>query len=380
MRAMIGRRRFLQATGTGALLAFVPSRALADELLRQGREPQNLATPTSLYDRLITPTPSFFVRSHFGPPALDRKRKVNVEGLVASNLSLSAEDLKRTFPEVTVTAVLQCAGNGRAFHMPHVPGLQWEHGAVGQATFSGARLRDVLQKAGLAPENSKKTHVHLLGADAPPKPQTPPFLRSIPIERALDPSTLVAYRMNGEDLTLAHGAPLRLVVPGWAGDHWVKWLVKLVVEKEEAKGFYMSTAYRMPIHKVLPGTTVAPDEMRPATTFPVNSLIGSPSNGARVAKGPQKVVGVAFSGEAPIARVEVSIDGGKTWRAAKLEGEPAAGRWVVFEHRFEQTEPGRVRALARATDRKGNVQPEHAEWNPSGYFWNAWHSVAWEVA
>ena len=377
MHRMIGRRRLLEAAGVA--LAFSPRSALADELLRQGREPQNLASPTGLYDRLITPTPSFFVRSHFGPPALDPNRAVSVEGLVASKLSLSAADLKKAFPAVTVTAVLQCAGNGRALHLPPVPGLQWEHGAVGQATFTGARLRDVLQKAGLGAEHAKGTHVHVLGADAPPKPSTPPFLRSIPIERALDPSTLVAWAMNGEDLTLAHGAPLRLVVPGWAGDHWVKWLVRLAVQKEEAKGFYMETAYRMPTEKVEPGAAVPPGKMRPATTFPVKSTIGAPLDGSRTPRGPQKVVGVAFSGDAPIAKVEVSLDDGNTWRPSKLEGEPGVGRWVVFEYRFEQKEPGRVRALARATDRKGNAQPERAAWNPSGYFWNAWHAVSWEV-
>ncbi|MBX3203442.1 MAG: sulfite oxidase [Labilithrix sp.] len=375
---MIGRRKLLEAAGLA--LAFSPSRrALADELLRQGRDPQNLATPTALFDRLITPTPSFFVRSHFGPPALDRERPLRVDGLVAKALTLDAAELERSFSPVTVTAVLQCAGNGRAFHEPRVPGLQWTHGAMGQATFTGVRLRDLLRRAGVAPENLAHTHVHVLGADGPPKPSTPAFLRSIPIERALDPTTLVAYKMNGEALTLAHGAPLRLVVPGWAGDHWVKWLTKLSVQKAEATGFYMATAYRMPTEKVTPGAAVPPEKMRPATTFPVKSIIGSPADGGRAPAGPQRVAGVAFSGDAPIAKVEVSIDDGKTWRAAKLEGEPGAGRWVVFEHRFDRTEPGRVRALARATDRKGNTQPERAAWNPSGYHWNAWHAVSWEV-
>lgn len=365
---------------TGLAVAFSPSRDAFAELLRHGGAPQNLATPTSYFDRLITPTPSFFVRSHFGPPALDRSRAVNVQGLVANKLTLTALDLEKSFKPVTITAVLQCAGNGRALQVPRVPGVQWVHGAMGQATFTGVRLRDLLEKAGVAPENLKGTHVHLLGADAPPKPQTPAFLRSIPIERALDPTTLVAYRMNGEDLTLAHGAPLRLVVPGWAGDHWVKWLTKIAVEKEEAKGFYMQTAYRMPTEKVEPGAAVPPEKMRAATTFPVKSIIGSPADGARTSVGKQKVSGVAFSGDAPIAKVEVSLDDGKTWQAAKLEGEPGVGRWVVFTLEFERKEPGRVRAIARATDKKGNVQPEHPAWNPSGYFWNGWHSVSWEVA
>lgn len=379
MHRMIGRRKLLEAAGLA--LAFTPStRAFADDLLRQGRAPQNLATPTGLFDRLITPTPSFFVRSHFGPPALDRARPLRVTGLVTSALTLDAAELARSFPPVTVTAVLQCAGNGRALHEPRVPGLQWTHGAMGQATFTGVRLGDLLRKAGVAPGNLARTHVHLHGADAPPKPQTPAFVRSIPIERALDPTTLVAYRMNGEDLTLAHGAPLRLVVPGWAGDHWVKWLVELSLQKEEARGFFMTTAYRMPTEEVAPGAAVPPEKMRPATTFPVKSIIGAPADGGRAPRGPQRVAGVAFSGVAPIAKVEVSLDDGKTWRAAKLEGAPGAGRWVVFEHRFDRSEPGRVRALARATDRQGNMQPERAAWNPSGYFWNAWHAVSWEVA
>jgi len=251
---------------------------------------------------------------------------------------------------------------------------------MSQATFTGVRLRDLLEKAGLPPNHKKGTFVHLLGADGPPKPQVPPFLRSIPIERALDPTTLVAYRMNGEDLTLAHGAPLRLVVPGWAGDHWVKWLVRIAVEPHEASGFFMTTAYRMPTEKVEPGAAVPPEKTRPATTFPIKSVIGSPADGGHAPPGTQKVVGVAFSGEAPIAKVEVSTDGGKTWHLAKLEGEPGIGRWVVFRYEFEQTAPGRIRAVARATDKKGNVQPEHAAWNPSGYFWNGWHAVSWEVA
>jgi len=378
MRRMIGRRRLLQATGV--VLAFAPAREAFAELLRQGRAPQNLATPTNLFDRLITPTADFFVRSHFGPPALRRDRPVSVEGLVANKLTLTADDLEKSFKPVTVTAVLQCAGNGRALHVPRVPGLQWVHGGMGQATFTGVRLRDLLEKAGVTAENLKGTHVHLLGADAPPKPQTPAFLRSIPIERALDPNTLVAYRMNGEALTLAHGAPLRLVVPGWAGDHWVKWLTKIAVQKEEAKGFYMQTGYRMPVERVEPGAAVPPEKMRPATTFPVKSIIGAPADGARTSVGRQKIAGVAFSGEAAIAKVEVSVDEGKTWQVAKLEGEPGTGRWVVFTVELERKEPGRVRAMARATDKKGNVQPERPDWNPSGYFWNGWHSVSWEVA
>jgi DMSO/TMAO reductase YedYZ molybdopterin-dependent catalytic subunit len=371
---MIGRRSLLQATGIAALLR---SRAAhADELLlRQGGSPQNLATPSEYFDRLLTPTSVFFVRSHFGPPALDRSRKTTFDGMVKTPLTHNVDELRAQFPEVTVTAVLQCSGNGRALHEPRVPGLQWVHGAMGQATFTGVRLKDVLTRAGIAKD---ALHVRIAGADAPPKPTTPAFLRSLPIERAMDPSTLLAYRMNGEDLTLAHGAPLRLVVPGWAGDHWVKWLVSVRAQKEEATGFFMQTAYRMPIDPVAPGAAVPPEKTRPATTIPVKSIIARPSGGKR-AVGPQEVVGLAFSGVAPLDKVEVSLDDGKTFAPAKLEGEAGVGRAQVFRFRFDRKEPGHVKAMARARDKKGNEQPREATWNPSGYFWNGWHAVEWEV-
>jgi sulfite oxidase len=378
MRAVTPTRRgFLQATG----LALATHRARADEtkpneLFRVGRSPQNIETPISAFDRLITPTPLFFVRSHFGPPALDRSRTLTIDGKVKKSLVLSVEDLKKTFAPVTVTAVVQCAGNGRAHMEPRVPGLQWGHGAMGQAAFTGARLKDVLEKAGIAKDAA---HIRVAGADAPPKPTNPAFVRSIPIGRALDPTTLIAWKMNGEDLTLAHGAPMRLVVPGWAGDHWVKWLVHLTAQEAEVDGFYMQTAYRVPMEPVAPGTAVPPEKMRSATTFPVKSMIGSPQEGAKTPMGKQTIVGIAFSGEAPIKHVEVSVDDGKTWTKAKLEGEAGIGRWQVFRHEVEKKDAGTMRAMARATDAKGNVQPEKPAWNPSGYFWNAWHAVSWSV-
>jgi DMSO/TMAO reductase YedYZ molybdopterin-dependent catalytic subunit len=369
----IGRRGLLEGLG---LVAFA-RRALADEtLLRFGASPQNLATPTSNFERLITPVESFFVRSHFGAPALERKRALDVGGLVKSPVTLTADALRDQFKETTVTAVLQCAGNGRALHRPRVPGIQWVHGAMGQATFTGVRLKDVLQKAGVLPDAG---HLRLAGADGPPKPTVPAFVRSIPLSRALDPSTLIAWGMNGQPLTLAHGAPLRLVVPGWAGDHWVKWLTSIRVQKEEAEGFYMQTAYRMPIERVEPGAAVPPDKMKPATTFPIKSIIGAPADGAKGKVGAQKIAGVAFSGDAKVLQVEVSVDGGATWTKAKLEGEPGAGRWQVFRAEIDVKTRGPVKALARATDTKGNVQPKDAVWNPSGYYWNGWHEVTWTV-
>jgi DMSO/TMAO reductase YedYZ molybdopterin-dependent catalytic subunit len=352
------------------------SAAEGEELLRLGGTPQNLATPTTYFDRLITPNPVFFVRSHFGPPALDPSRKLVIDGLVEKTVTLSVEELRR-MPQVTVTAVLQCAGNGRALHAPRVPGVQWGHGAMGQAVWKGVRLRDLLARAVV---KSDAAHVQLAGADLPPKPQVPPFVRSIPLSRALTPDTIVAYLMNGEPLSLAHGAPLRLIVPGWAGDHWVKWLTHLRVQREEADGFFMQTAYRMPVAPVAPGTAVPPAEMSSLTTFPVKSLIATPVDGARTPAGAQEIVGIAFSGDAAIQRVEISNDEGRTWQIAKLEGEPGVGRWQLFRLRVPNRAAGPMSAVARAVERGGRMQPEHATWNPSGYFWNGWHRVIWEVA
>lgn len=373
---MVDRRAFLQLTGFAALGGVARSAFARDELIVQGASPQELATPLSWFDREITPTPVFFVRSHFGPPAFDAGRTLTIDGMVKQTLTLSRDDL-RHFPEVTVTAFLQCAGSGRAFMSPRVPGVQWDHGAMGQATWTGVRLADVLAKAGVAPEAA---HLRVMGADTSPKPSVPAFIRSIPLSRALDPTTLIAYRMNGEPLTLAHGAPLRLVVPGWAGDHWVKWLTSLRLQRDEAVGFYMQTAYRVPTTPVEPGSSVAPEAMRPGTTVPVKSVIAKPADGAHTAPGKQDVVGVALSGDAAIRSVEVSIDGGQTWQAATLEGEPGAGRWQVFRFSFAREAPGTVTVMCRATDASGNVQPQAARWNPSGYFWNAWHTVSWQVA
>jgi DMSO/TMAO reductase YedYZ molybdopterin-dependent catalytic subunit len=347
----------------------------AAALLKVVGAPQNLATPLSSFDRLLTPTEVFFVRSHFGPPSLDPARKLSIEGLVNKPLALTADELRSRFKETTVTAVLQCAGNGRALHTPRVPGIQWGHGAMGQATFTGARLKDILEHAGVGKDAA---FVHLFGADAPPKREVPAFVRSIPLARALAANTLVAWGMNDAPLTLSHGAPLRLVVPGWAGDHWVKWLTHIALQKTEAEGFYMQTAYKFPIAPVEPGAVVKPENMRSLTTFPVKSVVARPAEGAKIPAGRQELSGCAFSGEAALAKVEVSTDGGKSWKLATLEGAADTGRWQVWRHSFD-AQRGRLTVLVRATDKAGNVQPEKAAWNPSGYFHNAWHAVSWEV-
>jgi DMSO/TMAO reductase YedYZ molybdopterin-dependent catalytic subunit len=371
----MNRRELLQITGAAAVLAFA-RRALGDDtLIVRNSAPQDLETPLDLLDRVITPSDALFVRSHFGPPALDPARTISIEGMVDKPLTLGVDDL-RAFREVSVTAVLECSGNGRSLMVPHVPGGQWGHGAMGQATWTGARLADVLAKAGVG---AQAAHVQVSGADRPPKPTVPAFVRSIPLARALDPSTLIAYRMNGEPLPHAHGAPFRLVVPGWAGDHWMKWLTHVRVQAEEAQGFYMQTGYRYPTEPIAPGAAVPPEKMKPVTFLPVQSVIARPADGAKLAAGKQEVAGVAFAGDAAIRKVEVSLDGGATWAAAKLEGDSAPGRWQVFRYAFTAAAGTRT-AIARATDANGKTQPEVPQWNPGGYLWNAWHRVTWVTA
>jgi DMSO/TMAO reductase YedYZ molybdopterin-dependent catalytic subunit len=231
-----------------------------------------------------------------------------------------------------------------------VPGLPWEHGAVGQARWTGVRLCDLLEAAGIA---ESAAHVHLSGADAPP-PNAPAYRRSIPLARALDPTTLVASRMNGAPLSLAHGAPLRLIVPGWSGNHWVKWLAHIDLYEEPATGFFMDDTYR--VHE------------EPVTVFPVRSII------ARCDA--HEIAGVAFSGAAAIAHVDIQLDG--TWHRAVLHGEGGAGRWQTFRLAIDAG-AGSHTAIARATDATGAVQPEHAAWNANGYHYNAWHRVTWET-
>lgn len=343
-----------------------------NRLVRVAR-PQDLETAVRDLASWITPNARFFVRSHFGPPSVEslKEWRLQVDGDVDRPLTLTLSDLKR-FQEVTVPAVVQCSGNGRAFFRPRVPGAQWEKGAVGNAKWTGVRLADVLQRAGLG---AKAKHVQLLGADRPLLPTVPLFLRSIPIEKAMHRATLLAYEMNGEPLPLLHGAPLRLIVPGWAGDACVKWLTHLTVQEHEAEGFYMQTAYRMPVAPVQPGATVRPSEMVPVTEMVVKSIITRPSEGAMLSGETVQVEGVAFTGEGEIVRVEISTDEGEHWHDADLVGERAPYAWRLWRYVWKGTKSGRHTLWSRATDSRGHTQPLTTTWNPSGYLWNAVDAV-----
>jgi DMSO/TMAO reductase YedYZ molybdopterin-dependent catalytic subunit len=347
-----------------------------DKLIRRSIRPPDYETPVALLDSFITPIEHFFVRSHLPvPSALDAAAwKLSVGGEVATPLSLSVDDLKR-MPAATVTMTLECAGNGRAFFDPAVAGIQWEKGAVGTARWTGARLADILKRAGARPTGR---NVVMNAADRP-LGTMPDFVRQVSIDKAMHPDTLVAYQMNGQPIPPVHGFPLRVIVPGWEGAYSVKWVSDLTVIAGESDSFWVATAYRYPNRRVAPGAVVDAKDMEPLRGLPVKSLITRPASGATLPPGPIGVAGLAWAGELDIARVDISVDNGSTWRPAQLVGERARFTWRRFEFTFTATTREAHTILSRAADTRGRVQPAVAHWNPSGYSWNQIDVVRIEV-
>jgi sulfite oxidase len=373
----IRRRDFLigagQLTAGLALMPALPESAFAQTVIK-GKErlivrsirPEDLETPVSLLNAWITPNDLFYVRHHLYAPTVDvNEWKLTVGGEVQNPITLTLDELKRA-PKHAVTVTLECAGNGRAFFDPPVAGIQWEKGAVGTARFAGARLADLLNKAGVKPTGQ---YVAMNGADKP-LGKMPDFVRNIPIKKALDADTILAYEMNGEALPFLHGFPLRAVVSGWEGAYSVKWLTDIQVIEKEYDGFFVKTAYRFPNRPVAPGEAVAPQDMIPLTGLVVKSFINSPLEGATVAPGKIRMSGFAWAGESNIAKVDVSMDNGSSWFPAKLGKERERYAWQSFEYEFDIARPGSYLLMSRATDDKGNVQPVAPWWNPSGYLWN----------
>lgn len=389
---MISRRTLLAATG-GTALAFAAGRIwvpaawgqpVAGEptqptLITRVNRPYCAETPVQAFTAWLTPNEQFFVRSHFGAPPPDRVDpntwRLRLSGLVDRNLSLSLKDLL-AFEQVTLAAVIQCSGNGRAFFRPRVPGAQWQRGAVGNARWTGVRLADILLRAGVQQQGR---HLQMLGADRPVHPHTPLFHRSIPIEKALHPDTILALRMNGEALPLLHGAPVRLVAPGWMADACVKWLTDLMVSHEEAPGFYMQTAYRYPVVPSEPGATVDQATMKPVEAMVVKSLIALPAQGTVLDQGSVMIQGVAWTGEGQVVRVEVSVDEGRTWESAVLVGEDEPYAWRRWQFSWRAVRTGSFTLMCRATDDRGQTQPMTSPWNPGGYLWNGQDRVQVEV-
>jgi DMSO/TMAO reductase YedYZ molybdopterin-dependent catalytic subunit len=376
----LDRRRFLALAGAAALLPAagfsLPAATVPNSkrrMLQVNGYATDAETPLDALTTYITPNDLFFVRHHWNPNYQDARRwALTLDGEVERPMRLTLAELKK-MPRASVTCVLQCAGNGRGLYKPVVPGVQWKYGAVGNARWTGVRVRELLDRAGV---RSSARHLHAFGADKPPG-KVPPFHRSVEIDKALEDG-LVAWEMNGEPLAPLHGAPARLVVPGWAGDHWMKWLTRLSPQPEPQKGFYMETAYKYPKEPGAPGVTFKPDEMRPVTELFVKSNITEAPSRARAGEA-IAVRGFAFSGAKDIAKVEVSDDGGASWRAAALDPQHDPYAWRLWSYRYTPPAAGRVTLLARATDIRGVEQPREAVWNQSGYLYNGWHSAEIEV-
>ena len=335
--------------------------------------PQDFEMPLEGFQSFLTPVDQFFVRTHVYAPRVDPANwKLQVAGEVANPLSFTMDELKK-LPRVELVGVLECAGNGRSFYDPPVPGAQWRYGAVGNARWAGVRLADVLKKAGV--KNSARELI-FDGADVPIG-KMPDFQRGIPLAKALDPNTLLAYEMNGEPLTMAHGFPLRAVAPGWAADSWVKWLQGIQVLDREFDGFWMKSAYRRPEYPVRPGEAVDAAKMQPVTRLRVKSVISAPLDGTTVEPGRMlRIAGAAWSGDqGPANAVDVSVDSGRTWRAATLTGQATPYGWRLWEHMWTPPHEGFYTLMARARTMAGDVQPLAQEWNPSGYQWNVVHRV-----
>ena len=364
---------------------FAQTAAIADtsklvdksKLIIRSARPQDLETPVALLDSWLTPNDRFFVRSHLYTPTIDVKQwRLTVDGEVDRTLSLSLDELRK-LPQVSQVVTLECAGNGRAHYDPPVAGVQWQKGAVGTARWTGVRLADVLARAGV---KSTGRYVLLDGADVP-LGAMPDFVRQVPLEKALHADTLLAYEMNGAPLPVPNGFPLRAIVPGWEGAYAVKWLIGIRVLDREHDSFWIKTAYRYPTKPIAPGTAVAPEDMAPVAGLFVKSMITAPLQGATVAGAGAGVVvkGFAWAGDANVTAVDISTDGGNTWSPARLGSDRAAYAWRQFEYEWRPKESGAYVIMSRATDDKGRVQPAVAQWNPSGYLWNAIDQVRVDV-
>jgi DMSO/TMAO reductase YedYZ molybdopterin-dependent catalytic subunit len=377
---MISRRDFL-LTATGSALAGAAARPLLawaahSSLAVEGKEGLivrsfrffDLETPVEYFDTWLTPAEHFFVRNHMHEPVtLDAARwTLTISGEVENPTTVTLADLAK-LERHSVVNTLECAGNGRAFQAPKVPGVQWQKGAVSTGRFSGPRLRDVLQKAGI---KATGKHVAFRGLDEVPG-KVPPFIRSIPIEKALDADTLIATQLNGAPLPKHNGYPARALTPGWVGAASCKWLAEIKVLDKEFEGNFMNPGYRMPNQPVKPGEAVKPEDTHPVTALNVKSVISSPQEGATLKSRVIAVQGVAWAGEADVVTVEVSVDGGSTWAAAELGKDKARYAWRLFHHQVKLPRSGEFVLMSRATDSQGHVQPAAPVWNPSGYLNNA---------
>jgi sulfite dehydrogenase len=337
-------------------------------LIELSDRPPNYETPLEYLRTAITPNDEFFVRYHLAdiPEIKADTYKIAVGGDGANGQAeISFDDLKK-MPAVEVVAVNQCSGNRRGLSKPHVQGVEWGYGAMGCARWKGARLKDILDKVGLKKE---AIEIGMDGADGPVVDKTPDFIKSIPVWKAVDPNTIVAYEMNGQPLPHLNGFPARVVVPGWTGAYWIKHVTKIDALTKPQGGFWMNPAYRIPLGKFPIRDrfiTQETDANTPITEIVVNSLITSHREGAKVKAGKVTVSGLAWDGGYGIRTVDVSTDGGKTWSSATLGQD--LGPYAFRTWNFEITaKKGKNSVMVNATNNIGQTQTAALIFNPAGY-------------
>lgn len=357
------------ALGDWLLRSFTPAetQAVDDRMIVYSRKYLTLEMPMSLLNSWITPVSSFFVRNNLLMPATvdPAAWTLAITGEVERPLTINFHDFMQ-LPTSEIINTLECAGNSRINFSPRIGGVPWGRGAVGNAAFEGPVLADVLRHAHLKPT---ARHVAFRGLDVVPQGASE-FIRSIPIEKAMERSTLLATKMNGSSLTPSHGFPVRALVPGWIGSASIKWLQEIRILSHEFHGFYMDPGYRIPVAS--PSAESGSVKTVPLTSLRAKSIIAEPADGAFLEPSQQGVTirGASWAGESAIARVEVSTDSGQSWHAATLNPDHAKYAWRLWHYEWQPRQSGAYIILSRATDSAGRTQPMETRWNPGGYLWN----------
>ncbi len=343
----------------------------------------NAETPAHLLDDDITPIERLFTRNTGTMPVIGAADAaawtLAIDGCVHTARRWTLRELQTDFQPVTQIAVLECAGNGRAFFPEPAGVVLWTHGAAGCAAWTGVRLGDLLAQCGVA-SNAVYTGHH--SPDMRLDGRGPALSRGLPIEKALAPETIIAWAVNGEPLPPLHGGPLRVVAPGYPGSAWQKWITRIEIRDCEHDGERMlNLHYRLPRISVRPGDTFDAADFDVITDVPVRAIISSPRDGFEAPVGaPLAVRGHAYSGHTPLAKVELSCDGGRSWQAAQLGPLPDRFAWRRFTADIAAPTAGAIEVIARASDVSGKTQPlGSVPWNPKGYCNNTVHRVRGRV-
>lgn len=347
-------------------------------------KPWNIEAQAHLLDNKVTPNSSMFIRNNgLVPENIDIKKWVlTIDGeSVINQKTYTLSDLKSKFKHHTYQLTLECGGNGRSEFNPPAKGNQWTIGAVHCASWTGVRLRDVLEDAGIK-NNAVYIGFHAIDKHLSMDPEKEPISRGCPMSKALQDETILAFKINGEDIPLIHGYPLRLVAGGWPASVSGKWVNRISIRNKVHDGTKMTgDAYKTPCNPVAPGEKVKEDAMCIIESMPVKSLITYPKSGAIIREGkPLNIRGHAWAGELEVVKMEYSIDFGSTWKECPIEKPINRLAWQHFETIVNFPKKGYYEVWARATDSKGVAQPMLLPgWNPKGYLNNACHRIAVKI-